>query len=113
MVRELGSEQAFQVRAEELLQQPDEYLRILMDWLDLSSESQVIEAMKHPERSPYSRPAPMGLEGDGDPLFFESPKLRVPALPGKLSVPSEWNLEPNLVRKVNDLSHQLGYGSIV
>jgi hypothetical protein len=112
VVRELGPKQALQVRAEELLTQTDKYLTMLLDWLNLPSKSHIIEAMKHPELSPYSQPAPLGLEGDGDPLFFESPKLRVPVLPQVLHLPSEWKLESKLVNKLDALAHQLGYGSI-
>lgn len=112
VVRELGLRQALQVRAEELLRLPEKHLPVIIDWLELSSEPQVIEAMKHPERWGYSRPAPMGLQGDGDPSFLESPNLRAPTVPEILHVPAEWKLEPKLTDKVNDLSHHLGYGNI-
>ena len=87
VVRQLGPKQALQVRAEELLIKSDKHLRILMEWLNLPYESRIIEGMKHPELSPYSTPAPIGFGGDGDPWFFESPKLRVPVLPQVLHLP--------------------------
>jgi hypothetical protein len=112
VVRELGHGQALQVRAEELLTLPDKCLPAVIEWLELCSDPDVIEAMKHPERSIYARPAPMGLDGDGDPSFLNSPNLRVPNVSQSLHVPSEWKLEPWLSDKVTDLSHQLGYGNI-
>jgi len=111
VVRELGPRQALHVRAEELLTLPDKSLRAISEWLELRSEPHVIEVMKHPERSAYARPAPMGLDGDGDPSFLKSPNLRIPIVSQLLDIPSEWKLEPGITDKINDLSYRLGYGT--
>ncbi len=97
---------------EEILCANLEDLPVVIEWLELCSEPHVIEAVKHPERSAYARPAPMGLDGDGDPSFLKSPNLRVPIVSESLYIPSEWKLEPGLTDKLNDLSHRLGYGNI-
>lgn len=112
-VHKLGSSQAIQIRAEDLLFQPDIHLARLTQWLEVGSDLLAIQAMKYPERSPYSRPAPMGLEGDGDPHFLQSPQLRPITAPESHRVPRDWKLESSLASKANDLSRRLGYGAIL
>lgn len=108
----LDSSQKIHIRAEDLLIQPDAELRSLAEWLEVSADVKSIDSMKHPERSPYSKPAPMGLDGEGDALFMRSPCLRPYATPRRVLIPSEWSLDPQLVEKTDELSNLLGYGSI-
>ena len=42
------------VRGEDLLGEPDTYLRKIAEWLGLRTDEEAIEAMKHPEQSPYA-----------------------------------------------------------
>jgi hypothetical protein len=112
-VEELGASRATRARAEDLLSEPDIHLAHLARWLGVSSDSPAIEAMKHPEHSPYARPALLWMEGDGDPHFMRSPRLAPLTAPESQRVPAEWGLEPSLAAKVNDLSHRLSYGPIL
>lgn len=109
---QLGSFRVLHLRAEDLFSQPDVHLMRLAQWLDIDSGPKSIEAMKHPERSPYARPGPIGLEGDGDPHFFASPELRLGAPLSAIFLPHWWKLGAALAAKVDYLSRCLGYGPI-
>ena len=111
-VQRLGSLRALQLRAEDLLFQPDIHLAGLARWLNIDSGLESIAAMKHPERSPYARPAPLGLEGDGDLNFLRSPMLRSWAPPAATLLPNQWQLAAELATKIDRLSRSLGYGPI-
>jgi len=109
VVRRLSPSQALQVHAEDLLGDSDVNLQRLAKWLNVASDAQTIQAMKHPERSPYARPAPMGLDGEGDPHFLQNPQLRLLTSSEALPLPAEWSLAPSIVTRVSELSRLLGY----
>lgn len=111
-LQRLGSSQSLQLRAEDLLSQPHIHLLNLTRWLDINSEPKSIERMKHPEQSPYAYPAPLKLEGDGDPHFLLSPALQTSAPPSTILLPHQWKLDSTLATKMDNLSRRLGYGSI-
>ena len=112
-VEGFGPSRVTHVRAEDLLHEPGVYLTRLANWLGVSSDPRAIEAMKHPERSPYASLAPMNLVGDGDSEFQRSPRLRPFTVRSYSRVPPEWNLEHGLIANTNDISCVLGYGSII
>jgi hypothetical protein len=64
------------LRGEELLADPDKYLREIAEWLGLRTDVQAIESMKHPERSPFACIGPSGAQFGNDPDFLANPKLR-------------------------------------
>lgn len=123
--------QSIRLRGEDLLSEPDLYLPQVAEWLGLRTDAEAIDAMKHPEASPYAYRGPSPVHGGNDPNFMRSPKLR----PGKIKVPSlsdflaenriDWVREDNLEllresgmrlaseKKVIDtiagLSHSMGY----
>jgi len=112
-VHKIGPAMSHKVRAEDLLLQPDHHLTHLTKWLGIRWDPEAIEAMKHPENSPFSRPAAMGLDGDGDPGFLLSPHLRPRIDYNSQLVPPEWKLSQAHVEKVDNLSRLLGYGPII
>lgn len=112
IVQQLNRFQVIRVRAEDILFKPDIYLARLSEWLAIDSGPSSIQAMKHPEQSPYSRPAPMNLDGDGDANFLRYPQLRPLMILEAPSAPPEWNIKPALIEKMNNLSCLLGYGSL-
>jgi hypothetical protein len=64
------------VRGEDFLASPDEHLVTLCQWLQIDQGSEAIEAMKHPERSPFAVYGPPNARFGNDPNFLENPALR-------------------------------------
>ena len=97
--------QTLRVRGEDILSEPDVYLPQIAEWLGIRTDSNAIEAMKHPEHSPYACVGPDAARGGNDPKFMRSPELRggtmrKPSLDAFLEsensgmVPSAWSTEP-------------------
>ena len=105
-----GSRQ-MRVRGEELLADPDRFLRQIADWMELRTDAAAIEAMKHPERSPYACFGPLGARGGNDPFFLEDPVLRPEkAMPLSLDGLPGWCRRPHgFLPKVKHLAKQFGY----
>ena len=76
--------QTLRVRGEDILSEPDVYLPQIAEWLGIQTDRKAIEAMKHPENSPYARVGPDAARGGNDPKFMESPELRA----GRVKEPS-------------------------
>jgi hypothetical protein len=68
--------QKLRVRGEDILGDPDTYLLRIAGWLDVRADEEAIEAMKHPERSPYARFGPVNARFGNNPGFQRSPALR-------------------------------------
>jgi hypothetical protein len=106
-------DQQLRMRGEDLLADPDRQLRILAEWLGLRADVDAIEAMKHPEASPYACPGPPGARFGNDPGFLEDPALRPrngsrpePVLDGPLS----WRDDgAEFTDEVRALARELGY----
>ncbi|SIT15326.1 Sulfotransferase family protein [Roseivivax lentus] len=71
------------IRGEDLLADPRRVLRKIALWLEIDDSDAAIEAMLHPERSPFATPGPYNAELGNDPGFLESPELR-PFTPPKV-----------------------------
>lgn len=76
--------QTMRIRGEDLLSYPDIYLPQISQWMGLRTDSEAIEAMKHPENSPYACVPPAPIYGGNDPKFMRNPQLRF----GKVKEPS-------------------------
>ncbi len=72
----LPTGQTLRLRGEDLLSEPDLYLPQVAEWMGLRTDASAIEAMKHPETSPYAFFAPAPAQMGNDPKFLRSPKLR-------------------------------------
>ena len=68
--------QKMRVRGEDLLSEPDPYLRKIAEWLGLRTDEEAIEAMKHPERSPYACIGPANAPFGNNGAFLQAPALR-------------------------------------
>jgi hypothetical protein len=104
--------QSISVKGEDILSEPDLYLPQIAEWLGIRTDKEAIEAMKHPEVSPYACPGPVGAIGGNDIKFLESPHLR----PGKISEPLlkskgelNWVLNQQSSQKILRLAKQMGY----
>jgi Sulfotransferase family len=107
---EVPSEQKLLVRGEDLLSHPDSELRRIASAFGLACDTRAIEAMKHPDRSPFACLGPKNARFGGDPKFFRSPNLQDAqhVTPG-LSDPLPWRNGLRLKPHVVDLARQLGY----
>jgi len=72
----LPAAQKIRIRGEDILHQPDHHLRHILAWLELCADSDAIEPMKHPERSPFAGFGPRGARFGNDPFFLKNPALR-------------------------------------
>ena len=103
--------QKLRVRGEELVAGPDATLCAIGEWLGIQTDDEAIEAMKHPERSPYACFGPPSARYGDNALFLRSPVL--PAPPAErdyLDAPSRWREDgEGLSSKVIELARQFGY----
>jgi hypothetical protein len=105
----LASNRSMHLRGEDLLGQPDLYLREIAEWLDVRSDPAAIESMLHPEFSPFSRRGPPNAPGGADPSFLDSPVLRpFNHAAVTLDDPAPWSGAPLATETVR-LARQLGY----
>jgi len=63
------------VRAEDLIEDPDRELPKITDWLGLPSDANAIQAMQHPECSPFACLGPPSAPLGNDVFFLRSPYL--------------------------------------
>lgn len=102
--RTLPVGQFMRIKGENLLSEPDLYLPQIVQWMGLRTDIEAIDAMKHPERSPYAYVGPAPVRGGNDPKFMRSPKLRE----GKVKEPSlrkffaenKWQWASQLYREI-------------
>lgn len=105
----LPPDRSMQVRSEDVLNSPGQTLPRISRWLGLDSGEAAVEAMQHPEKSPYARLGPENAMGGNDPGFLESPKPRPVVLPGSLDLPPEWKVDPWTHLAVIEMAAALGY----
>jgi hypothetical protein len=99
------------VRAEDVLNDPHSRLASVAAWLELESGPDAIEAMLHPERSPFACPGPIasGVVGGNDPAFLSDPVPHRAALPAGVDLPAGWVENASLWEMTLDISARLGY----
>jgi len=82
------------VRGEDVLTDPDRCLPELAGWLGLETTSESLDAMKHPERSPFAGFGPPGARFGNDPKFLQHPAPRAGTIrPQALEGPVGWRLD--------------------
>ena len=109
----LDESQVLRVRSEDLLASDDAELRRVTRWLGLRDDDAAVEAMRHPELSPYATPGPEGFFGGLDPTFLVAPQLRAPVLPVDVDFPSEWEIDRWVQIDIAILAAELGYTTSV
>jgi hypothetical protein len=103
---------SMRIRGEDLLSRPDEVLTEIAAWMGLRTDNGAIDRMKHPERSPYARPGPLGARYGNDAFFLESPCLRVArdATPLALDGPLGWRKnQGGFCPEVQGMAREFGY----
>jgi len=100
------------VRAEDVLNDPRVRLRRIAAWLRLRTDDAAIEAMCHPEASPFAcfGPSGSGILGGHDHGFLRDPIPRRVEFPRTLEQPSGWHGGRRLWQRTAALARQLGYG---
>lgn len=101
--------QTMRIKAESLLSEPDLYLPQIAQWLGLQTDLKAVEAMKHPENSPYAYVGSSLARGGNDLKFMRNPQLSPGTIP-EPSLQTFWseNLLPP-AGEINQLAHTLGY----
>ncbi len=94
----LPAEQQMRLRGEDLLSDPPNYLRQIVEWLGLRTDEAAVEAMLHPENSPFSKYGPNNARFGNDPNFMEKPQLR----------PYSYKQRPLEWKAPDGVSHDLG-----
>jgi len=90
-LKDVPADQQLAMRGEDLLVDPDHGLRTITTWLGLRSDDALIDAMKHPERGPYSFIGPANARFGTSRHFLRAPQLRPDrATPQSLDGPLEW-----------------------
>ena len=97
------------VRGEDLVADPDPTLARIAVWLGVDSDPAALQAMRHPEHSPFANSGPWPSWGDQDPRFLASPTLDRTAGAIVSAIPDWWHLERRLVRRLLSLADRLGY----
>lgn len=105
----LPAERWMRVRSEDVLGSPVETLRNICRWLGLDSGEAAVEAMQHPEKSPFARLGPENALGGNDPGFLGSPRPRRVPVPRSLDLPAEWKVDPWTHVAVVEMAAALGY----
>lgn len=108
----LPEDQWMRIRGEDFLEDPDTYLREIAAWLGVSTDQEAIEAMKHPERSPYACFGPANALLGNDPSFLREPAFRPPSNKKKpeLEGPLSWRDDGGEFSvEVRELAEEFGY----
>ena len=110
-LKSLPDDQKLIVRGEDLLRNPDGQLPEVARWIGLRTDKEAIEAMKHPERSPYASYGPPGARFGNDRFFLENPVLRPDrAKPHRLEGPVGWYADGRgFSAQVKRLANRFGY----
>lgn len=112
--RELPVGHYMQIKGEMLLTEPKFYLAQICEWLDLDRDEASIEAMLHPETSPFANIGPPSAPFGNDPNFLLNPvldfgrlaKIKEPALEGEV----EWTKDGAGFSKATlKMARQFGY----
>ena len=80
---EVPAEQQIRLRGEDVMAEPQRYLAEIARWAGLRDDPEAVEAMMHPERSPFACFGPLAALFGNDPNFLSGPTFR----PHKVKVP--------------------------
>jgi hypothetical protein len=107
----LPRDRYLRVRAEDVLNDTPSRLRSITAWLGVREDEAAIEAMTHPEASPFASPGPAGsgILGGNDPSFLRDPVPRPAEVLPTLEQPPGWVEDSSLWQVVIEVSQQLGY----
>jgi len=107
----LPADRRLRARAEDLLNDPVPNLRRIAVWLGVRTDDSAIEAMLHPDRSPFACfvAGQSGVSSGYDPKFLADPRPHAIDLPAGLEPPVEWQADRQLWGRVERAAATLGY----
>jgi Sulfotransferase family len=110
-LKSVPEHQQMRVRGEDFLSDPDRVLAQVTAWLDLRSDRDALEKMRHPEHSPYARLGPANAALGNDPAFLADPSLRPDrAVLKPLKSALSWRTDGRiLLPEVRQLAIEFGY----
>ena len=110
-LREVASERQRCVLSEDVLADAQGELARLCSWLGFEWNQENVDAMLHPEHSPFSGPGPYGTEGGTDPAFLASAHYqRQPREDQPLDQALPWRPDGGqFVPKLIELARSFGY----
>jgi hypothetical protein len=110
-LKSIPDDQKRTVRGEDLLTDAGDSIPQIAAWLGLRADSEALEEMKHPERSPYACYGPSNAPFGSDIFLLPGPIFRPEWLtPRSLEGPLSWREdEQGLLPEVKELAKQFGY----
>lgn len=108
---EVPAERQIRLRGEDVMANPRDYLARIARWAGLRDDDDAVEAMMHPERSPFACFGPINALFGNDPNFLSGPTFRphVPKVP-PLDRPVPWRSDGRgLYGQVKSLAREFGY----
>lgn len=110
-VETLPTDRYLRIRAEDVLNNMRASLALVAGWLGIRTDPAAIEAMTHPEASPFAGfgPAESGVGGGSDPAFLRDPVPHPVPAPDALEPPSGWLAGEAAWARVVALANLLGY----
>ena len=109
LARSLPADRYLRVRAEDVVSDPRRSLPGICQWLGISDSKPTIEAMCHPEGSPFASLGPEGAVGGFDPRFLREPALRQATMPATFDLRDDWVVDPWFHVAAIRLAYELGY----
>ena len=106
------AEQQMRLRGEDILTDPRSHFEMLCQWLNLSWDESIFQAMLRPQDSPYAALGPYGAHLGNDLNFLQSPAFHQRAIaPSQLEGPLPWRTDskefsPLLVKLAQELGYQ-------
>lgn len=99
------------LRGEDVLNAPTSSLRKICRWLGMRTDALAIEAMMHPEDSPYACLGPLGAHLGNDINYLRSPALRHTRIrPSTLDGPLPWREDgAGFTDEVRAMAGRFGY----
>jgi len=108
---EVPPEQQLRMRGEDIMGDPRRHLAEIARWAGLRDDAEAVDAMMHPERSPFACFGPINALFGNDPNFLAGPTFRphTPKVP-PLDKPVPWRLDgKGLYPQVIALANEFGY----
>lgn len=108
---EVPAECQLRMRGEDIMAEPERNLARIARWAGLRDDGEAVDAMMHPERSPFACFGPLNALFGNDPNFLAGPTFRPhkPKVPS-LSKPVPWRTDgKGLYPEVIALAQEFGY----
>ena len=99
------------LRAEDVLRDARAQMGAVAEWLGIRADDEAVEAMMHPEDSPFAFPGPegSGILSGNDPGFLSDPALRAVDAAPALERPPGWVENDALWQRAASLAQRMGY----